>query len=149
MEININDANCDIYDRYKMERIIVSYTGQGKNSRTIINNLDNICVNIHTSPNLLLQYIGNSLGTNTITPNIIKGHYIVNNIQDIVYDFIHFLILCQKCCLPEVSSQVIINNKTKMLIIKCSACGASYELVGNNKINSKLVSTMCKLYYNK
>jgi hypothetical protein len=32
--------------------------------------------------------------------------------------------------------------------MKCSACGESYELIGNNKYNDKLVDSMIKYYTN-
>jgi hypothetical protein len=32
--------------------------------------------------------------------------------------------------------------------MKCSACGESYELIGNNKNNDKLVDSMIKYYTN-
>ena len=54
--------------------------------------------------------------------------------------------LCNKCNIPELTPNIIKNNKNYNLHMKCSACGSQYELIGNNKINQKIVDTICKYY---
>jgi translation initiation factor 2 beta subunit (eIF-2beta)/eIF-5 len=144
MTLNINKST-DISYRYKMDKIIISMTGRGGNCHTILDNIDKISSQINTSSELLLNYIGNVLGCNT--PNhCLKGHYNIDKIQEIIFNFISFATLCSKCSIPELSPSIIKEGKNCSLIMTCSACGQSYKLVGNNKQNDKLVDSMIKYY---
>ncbi len=147
MKININPDTTDMNYRYKMDSVNIQHTGQGKNSYTVITNIIPICDMINTEPLILLNYMGNIMGTSVcIDLMAVKGHYTVDIIQNIIYQFIKFATLCSKCNIPELSPNVIKSNKNYNLHMKCSACGSSYELIGNNKINQKLVDIICKYY---
>ena len=147
MKVNINPNTTDMNYRYKMDSVNIQLTGQGKNSHTVIVNITPICEMINTEPTILLNYMGSVLGTSVnIDIMAIKGHYTVDIIQNIIYQFIKFATLCSKCNIPELTPNVIKNNKNYNLHMKCSACGSSYELIGNNKINQKLVDMICKYY---
>jgi translation initiation factor 2 beta subunit (eIF-2beta)/eIF-5 len=144
MSLNINKSTDTSY-RYKMDKIIISMTGRGGNCHTILNNIEKVSTQINTSSELLLNYIGNVLGCNT--PNqCLKGHYNIDKIQEIIFNFISFATLCSKCSIPELSPSIIKEGKNYSLIMTCSACGQSYKLVGNNKQNDKLVDSMIKYY---
>ncbi len=147
MSLNINNKTTDEFYRYKMDKIKIQQTGRGGNCHTILDNLDSISGQINTIPELLLQYIGSQLGCNT-NQRSLKGHYDINKIQDTIYNFINFATLCKKCTIPELSPAVDREGKKQKLIMKCSACGESYELIGNNKYNDKLVDSMIKYYTN-
>ncbi len=153
MSLNINPKANDLSYRYKMEKINTSQTGRGGNCHTVLENIINISKQLNTAPDILVNYIGNVLGCNTIKTqssrdNIynLKGHYSTEKIQEIIYNFIVFATLCNKCNIPELSPDVINKGKTSILNMKCSACGKSYELIGNNKYNLKLVESMIKYY---
>ncbi len=153
MSININPNTNDLSYRYKMEKINISQTGRGGNCHTILENISNISAQINTTPDILLTYIGTVLGCNTTkiqnNNNYIynlKGHYSNEKIQEIIYNFIVFATLCNKCNIPELSPEVIGKGKSSILNMKCSACGKSYELIGNNKYNLRLVESMIKYY---
>jgi translation initiation factor 2 beta subunit (eIF-2beta)/eIF-5 len=153
MSLNINGKTTDNFYRYKMDKIKITQTGRGGNCHTILDNLDTISNQINTTPELLLQYIGMISGCNTnqrLKDNgyVLKGHYDADKIQDSIYSFINFATLCKKCSIPELSPAVIKDGKKSSLIMKCSACGQSYELIGNNKYNDKLVDSMIKYYTN-
>ncbi len=152
MSLNINGKTSDIFYRYKMDKIKTTQTGRGGNCHTILENLDTISTQINTAPELLLQYIGNISGCNTKKDNgyVLKGHYDAEKIQEIIYSFINFATLCQKCNIPELSPKILKDNndKNKFLMMICSACGQNYELTGNNKYNDKLVDSMIKYYTN-
>ena len=154
MSLNINNKTTDAFYRYKMDKIKINLTGRGGNCHTILDNLDSISAQINSIPELLLQYIGWQLGCNTNQKllkednYVLKGHYEQNKIQEAIYNFINFATLCKKCTIPELSPKVIKDGKKQHLIIKCSACGESYELIGNNKYNDKLVDSMIKYYTN-
>ncbi len=156
MSININGKITDNFYRYKMEKIKITQTGRGGNCHTILDNLNIIATQINTSPELLLQYIGMIIGCNTnqkVSKDngyVLKGHYDVDKIQEIIYNFINFATLCQKCTIPELSPKILKDNNDKkiFLMMICSACGQSYELKGNNKNNDKLVDNMIKYYTN-
>ncbi len=153
MSININPKANDPSYRYKMEKINISQTGRGGNCHTILENITNISGQLNTTPDILVNYIGNVLGCNTIknqqNNNYIynlKGHYSNEKIQEIIYNFIIFATLCNKCNIPELVPEVNNKGKNSTLNMKCSACGKSYELIGNNKYNLKLVESMIKYY---
>jgi translation initiation factor 5 len=155
MSININPNANDPAYRYKMEKINIFQTGRGGNCHTILENITNISRQLNTVPDILVNYIGNVLGCNTIKTqqnnnNIyiynLKGHYSNEKIQEIIYNFIIFATLCNKCNIPELTPEVIGKGKNLTLNVKCSACGKSYELIGNNKYNLKLVENMIKYY---
>jgi translation initiation factor 2 beta subunit (eIF-2beta)/eIF-5 len=147
MSLNINGKITDNFYRYKMDKIKISQTGRGGNCHTILENLETISNQINTAPELLLQYIGMIIGCNT-NQRFLKGHFDADKIQDTIYLFINFATLCQKCTIPELSPKVIKEGKKSILNMKCSACGQSYLLIGNNKNNDKLVDSMIKYYTN-
>ena len=154
MSLNINEKVNDNSYRYKMDKIKTSQTGRGGNCHTILENLETISNQINTAPDILLQYIGIICGCNTNQKllkedkYVLKGHYNDNKIQEIIYQFINFATLCTKCFIPELSPKVLKEGKKTSLIMTCSACGKSNELIGNNKNNDKLVDSMIKYYTN-
>jgi translation initiation factor 5 len=151
MSININEDVIDMFYRYKMEPIKITKTGRSGNIHTNLDNLEKISSKINTCSDILLGYIGNNIGCNInkdtkSTKGVIyyiKGDYEPSKIQEIIYKFINFASLCQECAIPELTPNVV---KKTILVMSCSACGASYELVGNNKYNDKLVDSMIKYY---
>jgi translation initiation factor 2 beta subunit (eIF-2beta)/eIF-5 len=148
-KININNKTNDPNYRYKMDKLAIALTGKGGNCHTILTNIITISQQINTSPDILVNYIGMINGCNTKNENnnySLKGHYTNDKIQEIIYNFINFASLCQKCSIPELSPEIIGSNKDKKLIMKCSACGHNYELIGNNKGNIKIVDSMIKYY---
>ncbi len=145
MSLNINMNTDDMSYRYKMDKVVITLTGSGKNSHTIITNIQSIADQLNTNVSIIMSYIGWSIGTN-ITDNSIKGHYNYDIIQNIIYNFIKFATLCNKCTIPELTPIIKGKNKNKELHMECSACGSSYILEGDNKINNKLVDTMIKYY---
>ena len=145
MSLNINPNTNDDSYRYKMDPIDTMQTGSGKNCHTIIKNIDIISHQLNTESFLLMGYIGWYFGAN-ISENSIKGHFSDDKIQSIVYDFIIFATMCKKCTIPELAPSVKGKGKRIELEMHCSACGSSYILDGNNKMNTKLVETMCKHY---
>ena len=144
MSLNINKSNDPFY-RYKMDKITITMTGRGGNCHTVLDNLDKISTQINTSSNLLLNYIGSVLGCNT-NNNSLKGHYTIDKIQDIIFNFITFVTLCNKCNIPELSPSIIKEGRDVFIIMSCSACGKNYKLIGNNKQNDRLVDSMIKYY---
>lgn len=148
MSLNINGKITDNFYRYKMDKIKTSQTGRGLNCHTILENLKIVSNQINTSPDLLLQYIGIINGCNTKKEDnyMLKGHYTNEKIQETIYNFINFATLCNKCTIPELSPTIIKDGKKTSLMMSCSACGKSYELIGNNKYNDKLVDSMIKYY---
>ena len=150
MSLNINSKISDNFYRYKMDKIKTSQTGRGGNCHTKLDNLDTISTQINTTPDLLLNYIGSLIGCNTNQKEnnyLLKGHYDNDKIQEAIFHFINFATLCKKCTIPELTPIITKEGKKSFLIMKCSACGQSYELIGNNKNNDKLVDSMIK-YYN-
>lgn len=145
MSLNINMNTDDMNYRYKMDKVATTQTGIGKNSHTNITNIMSIADQLNTNTTIIMSYIGWSLGTN-ITDNSVKGHYNNDIIQNIIFNFIKFATLCHKCTIPELTPVIKGKNKNKELHMECSACGSSYIVEGDNKINSKLVDTMIKYY---
>ena len=122
--LNINNKIDPNY-RYKMQSACISHTGSGKNSNTIINNLDKIADNLGHMGLIILKFISYRFGTNIDKKKkSIKGHYTQSNIQDEIFNYINFFVICSNCEIPELIPQLKIKSKKKTdVLFKCSACG--------------------------
>lgn len=145
MTLNINGDNFDSNYRYKMPKLTISFTGNGKNSHTILNNIDEISQSLGHPNITILKFIGINLGSN-IDENkkSIKGHHELKILQQEIFNYINNFVICQNCSIPELLPELEkISKKKKEIKLKCSACGnfSDYNL---NKCNSKIIEQMIK-----
>jgi translation initiation factor 2 beta subunit (eIF-2beta)/eIF-5 len=114
--------------RYQMHRMIF----QKDKEKLHIKNLDVICTDLHIpGPDIVVGFIKKRLSVQIIEKNnqiFASAKTDQQIIQDALYEFIEYFVLCTKCKLPELS--YILDNKK--LITICSACGKNNQIVSNN-----------------
>lgn len=132
----------DPFYRYKMEKIKF----EKEKTKTCIANLHNISQNLSVpSADIIVAFLKKKLAI-SITNN--KGRIIITNyvdtekIQNALYEFIEFFVLCpnKNCKKPELLYNKEKNNE---LGYKCKACGNSGIIENNN-----ITSTTIKLFIN-
>lgn len=145
MSININPDTDDCNYRYKMPKIQVRLAGRGNGSYTFLDNIDDVSIEINTPTNILLNFIGRSLGSSiNIEKKTITGHYNFDIIKEEIYNYIRFFVLCQKCSIPEILPVVTGSKKKKILNFKCSACGEQFEINSDKKLYQKTLEVITK-----
>lgn len=145
MSLNINPDTEDINYRYKMPKIEIRQAGRGNGSFTFLDNIDDLATSINTPSNVLLNFIGRTLGSSVNNEKkTITGHYSLDVIEEEIYNYIRFFVLCKKCTIPEVIPIVLGSKKKKILNFKCSACGEQYEINSDKKIYQKTIDFIIK-----
>ena len=145
MSININPDTDDCNYRYKMPKIQVRLAGRGNGSYTFLDNIEELSLAINTPSNILLNFIGRSLGSSVNTDKkTITGHYNYDIIKEQINDYIRFFVLCRKCSIPEILPIVSGNKKKKTLSFKCSACGEQFEINSDKKLYQKTLEFITK-----
>ncbi len=117
----------DPFYRYKMEKMVFRV----ERTKTSIMNLDKIasslkipsaeCIVIFFKKRLAMQMIQCSQGL------IISRHVDLKIIQDTLYEFIDFFVLCKNCNLPELAYVV----RNKQIVTDCASCGTTNEIKKN------------------
>lgn len=143
MNININNTDDENY-RYKMPKVSIKLGGAGNGTFTIINNMDEISNSLNTPSDIIYKYISYTLGSAfNDKKKSLTGHH--TNIQDIIFEYINFFVICPTCSIPELSYSLDkINSKNYNLISKCSACGNTHILKSTNKVNEKCIDVIIK-----
>lgn len=149
----INDPNY----RYKMPEIKTKTNGSGTHGvTTILTNIEDLSNTLRIPKDIILQYIGKSIGTN-VTENInaIKGSLNQKDAQQYIYKLINDCILCKKCQLPELyiekndsSDNNFLTGKSKKrkAQFKCASCGFS---VSHQIKSGSLISDLIVRYLEK
>lgn len=147
MSININRKSEDPFYRYKMPDIKIRQAGKGNGCYTFIDNIEDICKAINTPSIILFNYITRVLGSSfNDKKQTITGHHTNDQILNVIYDYIDFFVLCNKCTIPELTPKIIGNKKKKSLFFTCSACGKEYDVYSDNKVYSKTIDSIIKYY---
>jgi len=143
MSININNTDDENY-RYKMPKVSIKFGGAGNGIFTIIDNMDEIGDALNTPPDIIYKYIAYTLGSAfNEKKKSFTGHH--KNIQNIIFDYINFFVICPSCSIPELTYSLNkINSRNYDLISKCSSCGNSHILKSTNKINEKCMESIIK-----
>jgi len=141
--ININNTDDEFY-RYKMPKVLIKLGGCGNGIYTTIDNMDEIAESLNTPSEVIYKFISYNLGSAfNEKKKLFTGHH--NNIQDIIFEYINFFVICPSCTIPELSYSLDkINSKKYNLISKCSACGNVHIVESTNKFNEKCIETIIK-----
>lgn len=111
----------DPFYRYKMPSIKTKVEGNGNGIKTVLVNLEEIGTAICRSPDYVIKYISQNLGTMSITKGgkyIINGQFTSETVQKEIYNFISDFVLCGKCRNPETEYF----KEGKKLMMTCKAC---------------------------
>ena len=135
--------------RYKMNPIDIRQTDRGKNSKTIILNLEKIANQLYKRPEYLIKYLGYSCAAEAGIDSksqeyYIKGTFTHDTLSGFVDKFIDEYVICPACNKPETS----LKTKDDFIKIKCYVCGANFKMVDSkmNKVIAKYPQNASKMY---
>lgn len=123
--------------RYKMPKMIF----QKERTKTRITNLDKISEKLNIDISLIVGFIKKKLSiniTNKKNDIIISSDVDTKSVQESLYEFIEYFVICPGCRFPELQYYV---NKKKDIAIKCDSCGNISNLV-DNPHTSKIIKSM-------
>lgn len=122
-KIFIDPDTDDMFYRYKTRQLKI----QRVTNFTILVNLDDMALDLHVLPGVILKFICYRIGTGGKYDKK-KGYWCIQKssvtekeLDEIVRDFIANMIMCKNCKLPELT-YVGAKNK-KCVKINCSSCG--------------------------
>lgn len=127
--------------RYKMEKILF----QKERTKTCITNLPKIAaaLKIH-SHDLITTYFKRRLSISIVERNdkiIITNDVDKQSVQNALYEFIEYFVLCKRCHFPELSYFL-----EKKLNTKCKSCGHITTIEENQ--NTEKVIKLFETYLN-
>jgi translation initiation factor 5 len=120
----------DLFNRYKMPRIVAKVEGRGNGIKTRIVNCSQVAKALHRPPSYVCKFFGCELGAQTKIEEksdvyIVNGAHEQQVLMEVLQKFIKMFVLCANCNLPETDLQVDKKGNIKQV---CAACGHS-ELV--------------------
>ena len=143
--LNINGDTNDEFYRYKMPLLISSKTGRGNGCFTLLLNLQDVTNSFNHPASIVLKYIGNVLGSNTIENKwSLNGHYDDDKLLQVLYMYIRSFVICSNCGIPELLPSTECNKKNIKLLMSCSACGHSFVMKGSSKDEIKGIDMIIK-----
>ncbi len=144
----IGNANIiDDFYRYKRPEFIISVIGKGNKLRTIISNLDEICIALNRTSKEIIKFYCYELGTSykfIDNNHTLKGQFNKLILNEILHKYIQIFILCNDCSLPDTFYKF---KKTKIKKI-CSACGHSEILPPEQRLVEHILKDYKKFNYN-
>ena len=130
----------DSFYRYKMPTVNIV----NQKTKSIITNINEIAQSIERNPNMIVDFLKKKFSTsmnynkndNTVE---FKGAEI-DLIQDAIYEFIEYYVLCPTCRNPET----VLSNKKTGINIKCNACSHNDKLKTTASIVNKTIDMISK-----
>lgn len=107
--INIGGNSNDLNYRYKRNLLEVVYEN-AKGVQTKIHNLERVAKQLNVSSEKITTFLKKQMGV-SITLNLLKGRFTVQDLEKQLEKFIKVYVLCPKCTLPEWNGE------------SCNACG--------------------------
>ena len=120
MTTNIGNV-IDPFYRYKRPVAIILNKGKS----TIIENIKDIAMALHTKESYMLYYIQLEKSIPITSKGAIKANMNKNEIEKIINDYIEKYILCNKCNYPEL----VTKKDNKKLYFSCNSCGNAIDIV--------------------
>ena len=132
----INDASY----RYQMPKVSIRVEGRGNGIKTRLLNIYDIAITLHRNPTEIIHFITYELGTRIKTDNIINGSYTQQIIQQAIFKYIEYFVLCPaiNCKKPEVKAYLIKNNKINLY---CEGCGETNQVLIDHKICTFIIKS--------
>ena len=129
------DQSGDAYYRYQMPPVQIKIEGGGNGIKTVVPNIHDICDVIKRPEEVLLKFLGVSLGTISTYAKADDKFYVMGEqtqerMQQLLYRFIIQYVLCRSCRNPET---VITPHKKKIQLV-CKACSGKTDLDATDKI---------------
>lgn len=130
----------DTFYRYKMPSIIIV----NQKTKYVITNMNELAQSLQRDPNMIIDYLKKKFSVSmTFNKDLntveFKGIQI-ELIQEAVYEFIEYYVLCPSCRNPET----VLSNKKSIMYIKCNACSHNDKLKSTASIVNKTVDMIIK-----
>ncbi|KAI3914633.1 hypothetical protein MKW92_034763 [Papaver armeniacum] len=139
---NIGAGNSgDAFYRYKMPRMLTKIEGRGNGIRTNVVNMVDIAKALARPASYTTKYFGYELGAQSKFDEktgtaLVNGAHDTAKLAGLLDNFIKKFVQCYGCGNPE--TEVII-TKTKMIQLKCAACGFVSDVDMRDKLTAFIV----------
>ena len=111
------------HERFEIPKV----QGHVEGNKTIISNFAQICSTLRREQSQLLKYLQRELATPAVIDNtrLILGRKISSDIiNSKIEKYTEEFVLCKECKKPYT----ILTRQDKILIMKCTACGAKHPI---------------------
>eukprot|EP00871_Galdieria_phlegrea_P005244 jgi/Galph1/5720/GphlegSOOS_G4302.1 len=117
----------DLFNRYKMPRLVAKVEGRGNGIKTRLVNCNQVARALHRPPSYVCKFFGCELGAQTKIEEksdvfIVNGAHEQQVLMEVLQKFIKMFVLCANCNLPE--TDLVVDKKGNIKQI-CAACGHS------------------------
>lgn len=144
MSRNINvrglKENNDPSYRYRMPSVSINK----QKTKMVIINLKEIGASLDRDPHFIVYFLKNKFGTqmkyNSEENRVEFKGLEPEQIQDAIFEFIEYFVLCPTCNNPETT----LSNKKNNMYIACKACSHNDKVSLTNKIVEKVCDTLVK-----
>jgi translation initiation factor 2 beta subunit (eIF-2beta)/eIF-5 len=143
-EINMNGNNNDTNYRYKIPQFDITIGGRGNGIYTTFNNISEISKCINHPPEIILKYIAAVTGSCHSKEHVLTGTHDVNILNQIILEYIKYLVMCPVCSIPETIPSVIGTKKNSSIKLSCSACKQESPVNNTNKHINKGIDIIVK-----
>ncbi|KAI3917232.1 hypothetical protein MKW92_001218 [Papaver armeniacum] len=131
----------DAFYRYKMPRMLTKIEGRGNGIRTNVVNMVDIAKALARPASYTTKYFGYELGAQSKFDEktgtaLVNGAHDTAKLAGLLDNFIKKFVQCYGCGNPE--TEVII-TKTKMIQLKCAACGFVSDVDMRDKLTAFIV----------
>ncbi|KAI3862100.1 hypothetical protein MKX03_007323 [Papaver bracteatum] len=139
---NIGAGNSgDAFYRYKMPRMLAKIEGRGNGIKTNVVNMVDIAKALARPASYTTKYFGYELGAQSKFDEktgvaLVNGAHDTAKLAGLLDNFIKKFVQCYGCGNPE--TEVII-TKTKMIQLKCAACGFVSDVDMRDKLTAFIV----------
>ncbi|KAI3914632.1 hypothetical protein MKW92_034762 [Papaver armeniacum] len=139
---NIGAGNSgDAFYRYKMPRMLTKIEGRGNGIKTNVVNMVDIAKALARPASYSTKYFGYELGAQSKFDEktgiaLVNGAHDTAKLAGLLDNFIKKFVQCYGCGNPETE---IIITKTKMIQLKCAACGFVSDVGMRDKLTAFIV----------
>jgi len=136
------DANDASY-RYQMHPLKTKIEGRGNGIKTVITNVTTVANELHTDPSYITKFFGMECGAvskfdTQRNVGIVKCKREAKEFQEQLTRFINDFILCPRCGLPELKSEIY--PTSKQLKHSCAPCGLEYFNNSEHKVRKFIIN---------
>jgi translation initiation factor 2 beta subunit (eIF-2beta)/eIF-5 len=143
--MNMNGNNIDTNYRYTMPQFNITIVGKSSGIYTIVNNIYDISKSINHPPEVIMKYIASVTGSNYIQERqSITGTHTVDELNNIIIEYIKYIVFCQKCFIPETIPSLSGSKKNIQLHLCCSGCKNTTNILNPNKRIKKAIDIIIK-----
>jgi translation initiation factor 2 beta subunit (eIF-2beta)/eIF-5 len=145
MTLNMNGNKLDTNYRYTMPEFDITIAGKSSGIYTIVNNINDISKSINHPSEVIMKYIAVVTGSNYIqSRESISGSHTIEELNNIIIEYIKYLVFCQRCFIPETVPCLTGSKKNIKLNFCCSGCKTTMDALIPNKRIEKGIDIIIK-----